>query len=872
MKKTLLTTMLLSALATLSVRADQIWYDGFNYFNGPIVVTGTNADGSTNWIHTGNATASDAFVNSHKIEIAATGGSPANRSEDVQRKLAITAGSPYTNLNFTALWYASFTVNTTNFPNGPGTYISHFIDTASGFKARVHALTGVNTGTGPTNFTRLPNTYRLGISASAGLATAVFPVDLATNVDYQVVVEWDPANTFNAKLWINPTSISDPFVKATDLASASPAPTAYGFRQASSFGNYFGTVSNLSVATTFDEAATNVWSTTAASPVIVYQPANTTNFVGDPANLSAVANGQGLGSMTYSWLKNGASIANPNGNSNVFTIASALISDTGNYQMVATTPFGLSATSAMAFLWITNAPIPPSITQQPASTTVYTHQSASFHVGAAGPPPLTYQWFYNNNPATGANVSGADTDTIAISDVQAANGTVGTYRCAISNPYGTTNTINVSLSVTNPPAVSVAYLRTLVDTATFTATNNSTLWQVTGVVTTLTNLTTANTASYYLQDGTGGLNIFVTFGSTWRPLLGDEVTFIGFQSSFQGTLELEADTVNNAATSYTILSNNLAGLPAPLVLSYAGLQTNNNPFLEYNREGSIVMMTNVYFGSNAGVQISATANESYIVTNTAGQIGYVFLSSQDQDTTNRTLPAFAYSVVGPMTQNTNATGGGRPGYQVTVTRWTDIVTDAPPAVTITATRSTIGITTLSWEAVPYQYSYSVLAATDVNGPYVPVASGLTFTSANGTYTDHSYLAKLTGVNEVPVNASPATGIGSVVLSDDQTKITVNESWTGLTTAATASHIHGPAPAGVNAPVLFPFSGVPAATSGSIPQQTFAITPTQVGYLQSGQLYMNVHTPTFPGGEIRAQLIGPSSGGPTPAKYFKVVSP
>src|SRR2546423_20322 len=97
----------------------------------------------------------------------------------------------------------------------------------------------------------------------------------------------------------------------------------------------------------------------------------------------------------------------------------------------------------------------------------------------------------------------------------------------------------------------------------------------------------------------------------------------------------------------------------------------------------------------------------------------------------------------------------------------------------------------------------------------------------------TYHAVLTGLQEVPANASTATGSGTVVLNAAQNLITVDESWTGLTTAATASHIHGPAAPGVNAAVLFPFSGVPAATSGSIPEQSFAITAAQVSQLQSG---------------------------------------
>jgi hypothetical protein len=118
----------------------------------------------------------------------------------------------------------------------------------------------------------------------------------------------------------------------------------------------------------------------------------------------------------------------------------------------------------------------------------------------------------------------------------------------------------------------------------------------------------------------------------------------------------------------------------------------------------------------------------------------------------------------------------------------------------------------------------------------------------------TFQAFLTGTGETPPNGSPATGFGTVVLNAAQTQITVDENWSGLTAAATASHIHGPGGAGTNAAVLFPFAGVPAATAGAIPEQVFSITAQQVAWLFAGYLYMNVHTSTFPGGEIRGQLL------------------
>lgn len=111
-----------------------------------------------------------------------------------------------------------------------------------------------------------------------------------------------------------------------------------------------------------------------------------------------------------------------------------------------------------------------------------------------------------------------------------------------------------------------------------------------------------------------------------------------------------------------------------------------------------------------------------------------------------------------------------------------------------------------------------------------------------------FSANLSGSQEVPSNLSPATGFGSVLLSDDQSSINVSLNFSGLLAAQTAAHIHGPAAPGVNGPVVFPLP------LGQVSNAVFAITPAQAASLMNELFYFNVHSQQFPGGEIRGQIL------------------
>jgi hypothetical protein len=117
---------------------------------------------------------------------------------------------------------------------------------------------------------------------------------------------------------------------------------------------------------------------------------------------------------------------------------------------VVTNAYG-STNSLAATLIVTNATIPPGITQQPSSQTIATGGTASFTVGATGSDPLSYQWQKNTvNLNNGGHYAGVTTTTLMISG--ADNGDTASYRCVVTNAFGSTNSSAAALTVLSPNA------------------------------------------------------------------------------------------------------------------------------------------------------------------------------------------------------------------------------------------------------------------------------------------------------------------------------------------------------------------------------------------------------------------------------------
>jgi CHRD domain/Bacterial Ig domain len=116
------------------------------------------------------------------------------------------------------------------------------------------------------------------------------------------------------------------------------------------------------------------------------------------------------------------------------------------------------------------------------------------------------------------------------------------------------------------------------------------------------------------------------------------------------------------------------------------------------------------------------------------------------------------------------------------------------------------------------------------------------------------LSDMSGNQEVPAVMTAAAGIASSTVNRDSGTIELHVNATGVDDA-TAAHIHT-APTGQNGSVLIGLLQDPSDTghwSVSASLDTGALAD-----YKAGGLYVNVHTPANPGGEIRGQIVPPNA--------------
>ena len=116
-------------------------------------------------------------------------------------------------------------------------------------------------------------------------------------------------------------------------------------------------------------------------------------------------------------------------------------------------------------------------------------------------------------------------------------------------------------------------------------------------------------------------------------------------------------------------------------------------------------------------------------------------------------------------------------------------------------------------------------------------------------------ASLTGGGEVPANASTAKGRMTGVFDTDTNTLEWTVTYTGLSSAPIGAHFHGP----VSYLGLTPEENAPiqVGTPGNLASPFHGVAKiddTQAKDLKDGRWYFNVHSKTFPAGEIRGPIV------------------
>lgn len=129
----------------------------------------------------------------------------------------------------------------------------------------------------------------------------------------------------------------------------------------------------------------------------------------------------------------------------------------------------------------------------------------------------------------------------------------------------------------------------------------------------------------------------------------------------------------------------------------------------------------------------------------------------------------------------------------------------------------------------------------------------------------SFIAVLNSGQEIqtPKPVSDTQGVALMTLDTRDRMLCYSISYFPPIDDEILAHFHGPASAGQNAGILFDISPEPPGPSPLGSPKTGCVGPLsgkQVSDLKKGLFYINVHSTTFPDGEIRGQVFRMTGAG------------
>jgi beta-lactamase superfamily II metal-dependent hydrolase len=315
--------------------------------------------------------------------------------------------------------------------------------------------------------------------------------------------------------------------------------------------------------------------------------------------------------------------------------------------------------------------------------------------------------------------------------------------------------------------------------------------RVQGVVTSI-DFRGGNGIEYYIQDPTGGIDIFNS-SITNSLSIGDNVDVTGTMTHFFGLSEIDPGT---SPSNIVLLPPNTLPAVTPRLITTADLGNNG---VGEAQEGLLIRINNVTLVAPPATWAANTNYDITDGTNTA-QIRI----DGDTNLVGQAPPAGSFSIMGVVGQH--STNQSTPpfdlGYQLLPRFTGDVLPAVPAAASISATAGTP-------QSTPVNTAFTTqLQATVRDGSNNPInGAGVTFTApgsgASGTFTgggtSASVITDASGIATAPVFTANAT-TGTYNVTATTAALNTTFSMTNLPPAAT--HLSVSAPPSVTAGVAF----------------------------------------------------------------------
>ena len=435
---------------------------------------------------------------------------------------------------------------------------------------------------------------------------------------------------------------------------------------------------------------------------------------------------------------------------------------------------------ALAVRYTTPAQSSPSITGQPVSQSVVVGAPAAFTVTATGSAPLGYQWQKNGVNVSGAVASSYTTPATTLAD----NG--ATYRCIVSNTFGSVTSTGATLTVTAAPPASN------VQSDDFSSSSlNTSLWTFANprgdATIAITGAGTSNARLIFTVPA--GVSHDVWVGGNYAPRILQSVTNTDFEveAKFESALSLQYqmqgilvqqdnstflrfDFVHDGTAARFFAASFSAGTPT--VRKDTAIAAGSPLYLRVRRAGNVWTGA---FSYNGTTWINAVGFTQTLTVSTIGPF------AGNHGIPESTSPAFTgnvdyfFNTASPISPED---GGGTPTAPAILTHPSNVTVAVGQQATFTVSAS---------GSAPLQYQWQK------NGSPIAGATGTSYTTPATTLADNGATFRCVVTNAVnsatstsatlTVQSAPPAGI----VSDDFSSGSLNTGlWTSVNPLADAT--------------------------------------------------------------------------------------